>query len=116
MPELLDEYELVFFHNGATLHYVESVSEPWRKTGLSAREVRDWLDAGVYDDEPDVAQALATAGFEPRQAARIRGRYGPGEAMNLISWVRGASDKAVRAMQLMDLVIAARSKAERETG
>ena len=79
---------------------------------MSAPEIRAWLDAGVYTDEPDVAVALATVGFDPRQAAKIKVRYASGgESMNVISWVRGATDKAARAADLMNQVVAARQRA-----
>lgn len=110
--ELLDDIELVFFREGATLEHVEAVAEPWRDTGLSAPEIRAWLDAGVYSGEPNLAAALATVGFDPRRAAKIKVRYKPGgESMNVISWVRGSTDKAARAADLMNRVLVARQKA-----
>ncbi|MBN9105472.1 MAG: hypothetical protein J0I14_10755 [Propionibacteriaceae bacterium] len=112
VKELLDDIESVFFREGATLEHVEAVAEPWRDTGLSAPEIRAWLDAGVYTDEPDLAVALATVGFDPRQAAKVKVRYtSGGESMNVISWVRGSTDKAARAADLMNRVVAARQKA-----
>ena len=115
--ELLDDIESVFFREGATLEHVEAVADSWRGTGLSAPEIRAWLDAGVYTDEPDLALALATAGFDPRQAARIKVRFKQGaESMNVISWVRGSSDKASRAADLMNRVLAARQNAQRSVG
>jgi hypothetical protein len=114
---LLDEFEEIFFHEGATLNYVDSVAKPWRQAGLRPPEVRDWLDAGVYSDEPDLAVALATAGFEPRQAARIKARYGvDSESMSVISWVRGSSNQGAMARMLMDRLVAVRERAQREAG
>lgn len=109
--ELLDEYELIFFYEDATLDYVEKAAGPWRQTGLAAREIREWLNAGVDPDEPDLAQALAAAGFEPRRAAQIKCRFGHGgEPKSVISWVRGASDRLARAVDLMNRVVAVRQR------
>lgn len=99
--ETLDAYERVFFAEGATLEYVRSAAAEWRATGLSAREVHQWLDAGVYPDEPELAAALAGAGFDPHEARRTTVRYrSDSELLNVISAVRGRTAQADWAVEL----------------
>ncbi|MGC3993178.1 MAG: hypothetical protein QM779_03460 [Propionicimonas sp.] len=99
--ESLDDYERVFFAEGATLDHVRAVAEPWRASGLTAPEVQQWLDAGVYLDEPELAVALAGAGFAPQEARRATIRYrSDTEVMNVISAVRSRTEQAVWAVEL----------------
>ncbi len=110
--ESLDAYERVFFAEGATLAYVRSTAEEWRATGLSAREIRQWLDAGVYPDEPELAAALAGAGFDPYEARRTTIRYrSDSESLNVISAVRGRTAQADWAVELRNRIRAVRDVA-----
>jgi hypothetical protein len=103
--EALDAYERVFFAEGATLAYVRSTAAAWQATGLSAPEVHQWLDAGVYPDEPQLAAALAGAGFDPREARRTTIRYrSDSESMNVISAVRGRTGQADWAIELRNRI------------
>lgn len=101
VPEALDEFGRVFLAEGATLEYVESVAAPWRASGLTASEVHQWLDAGVYADEPDLAVTLAGAGFAPQEARRTTIRYhSDSESMNVIEAVRGRTDQIAWVVEL----------------
>ncbi len=105
----LDAYERVFFSEGATLEYIDELAAPWRVTGLTAPEVRQWLDAGVYPDEAELAAALAGAGFAPQEARRTMVRYrSDSESMNVISAVRGRSEQASWAVELRHRIRAVR--------
>lgn len=105
--ESLDAYERVFIAEGATLEYVRSTAREWRATGLTAREVHQWLDAGVYPDEPGLAAALAGAGFDPHEARRTTIRYrSDSESMNVISAVRGRAGQADWAVELRNRILA----------
>jgi hypothetical protein len=101
LRDSLDDYERVFFAEGATLDYIQAVAAPWRGSGLTAPEVQQWLDAGVYPDEPELAVALAGAGFEPQEARRTTIRYrSDSELLNVISAVRGRTEQASWAVEL----------------
>lgn len=115
--ESLDEFQRVFFADGATRDHVEAVAAPWRVSGLSAREVRQWLDAGVYADEPDLAVALAGAGFDPREARATTIRYrSDSEVLNVVGAVRGRSEQAAWAVELRARLQATGHLGARETG
>ena len=97
----LDAYERVFFSEGASLECIDELAAPWRATGLTAPEVQQWLDAGVYPDEAGLAAALAGAGFAPQEARRTMIRYrSDTESLNVISAVRGRSEQAAWAVEL----------------
>ncbi|MCA0295001.1 MAG: hypothetical protein LCH96_06740 [Actinobacteria bacterium] len=101
LRESLDAYERVFFSEGATPDHVRAVAAPWRATGLTPAEVQQWLDAGVYPDEPDLAAALAAADFTPQEARRTTIRYrSDSEQLNVISAVRGRTEQAEWAAEL----------------
>jgi hypothetical protein len=103
--ESLDPYAQVFFAEGASLASLESVAAPWRSSGLAVSEVRQWLAAGVYPDEPDLAVALAGAGFDPYEARRRTIRYrSDSEQLNVISAVRGRSEQAAWARELKERI------------
>jgi len=97
----LDAYERVFFSEGATLERIDELVAPWRASGLTAAEAQQWLDVGVSPDEPELAAALAGAGFAPQEARRTMIRYrSDSESMNVISAVRGRSEQASWAIEL----------------
>jgi len=108
----LDAYERVFFAEGATLAYLEELAEPWRATGLTPSEVHQWLDAGVYPDEPELAAALAGAGFAPQEARRTTIRYrSDSEVLNVIGAVRSRSEQAAWAVELRQRILTVRDEA-----
>ncbi|MFT4110271.1 hypothetical protein [Propionicimonas sp.] len=110
--ESLDDYERVFFSEGATLDHVQAVAEPWRASGLTAPEVQQWLDAGVHPDEPELAVALAGAGFAPQEARRATVRYrSDTQVMNVISAVRDRTEQAVWAVELKQRISLAQGAA-----
>ena len=110
----LDEYQRLFVAEGATREYVAAVAAPWRSSGLSVREVRSWLDAGVYAHEPELAVALAGAGFDPREARATTVRsHSDSEELNVISAVRGRSEQAAWAAELRSRLVGAGRLAHR---
>ena len=98
--ETLDAYERVFFGEGATLADLDELTAPWRATGLILPRGPAVLDAGVYPDEPELAAALAGAGFAPQEARRTTIRYrSDSELLNVISAVRGRPEPAALAVE-----------------
>ena len=113
--ELLDEYEQAFFSEGRPVSSIQKLADEWRTTGLDARDVPAWLDAGVYESEPDLAAGLAAAGFTPQQARRTMVRFSTdGPRLSILSWVRGRTDRAAGAQDLANQIAAAKSHSANE--
>lgn len=107
---LLDDYEQVFFIEGTLMDVIQRKAARWQATGLDAGEVKEWIDADVYDDEPDLAASLSAAGFTPRQAREKYRLSRDGDRLSVISWVRGRTDQAVAAREFMARIDAVRAR------
>ncbi len=107
---LLDDFEQVFFIEGTPMDLIQRKAALWQATGLDAGEVKEWIDADVYDDEPDLAASLSAAGFTPRQAREKYRLSRDGDRLSVISWVRGRTDQAVAAREFMARIDAVRTR------
>lgn len=95
VPELLDEYEAPFYREGAFLDTIQALGSLWRETGLTPAEMQQWVAAGVHDYEPQLAVAMAAAGFTPRQASqKIRTRGGSFTPISYVRASRKSPDEA----------------------
>lgn len=70
----------------------ESAAEAWAETGLSAAEVKEWLNARCFD--PGAAEDMADAGIDP-WAAAMETDAGAGDYVDTVAFKVASGDLEV---------------------